>query len=175
VPLYLTEFGYQTDPPDPLGVTPARQASYLALAEYLAWSNPRVRTLSQFLLVDDGPPVGATFQSGLMTVDGRPKPALEAYRFPVILSTPSIRRGSRLRIWGLVRPAPPGVATVSVLVGPASGPGPFRKAGTARTNAHGYVIARVRARRSGRVRLAWRAADGSVLQSRTMRFHVRRR
>jgi hypothetical protein len=151
VPLYLTAFA--------LGVAPPRQAAYLALAEYLAWSNPRVRTLAQPLLVGDG----------------QATPALEAYKFPVILSTPSVRRGSRLRIWGLVRPAPPGPATVSVLVAPGSGDGPFRKVGTAQTNAHGYLIARVRARRSGQARLAWRAPDGSVLESRTMRFHVRRR
>ena len=39
VPLYLTEFGYQTHPPDPLGVSPAQQARYLNQAEYLAYRN----------------------------------------------------------------------------------------------------------------------------------------
>ncbi len=58
VPLYLTEFGYQTNPPDRLGVTPARQAAYLDQAEYLSWRYATVRTISQFLLVDGGDPVG---------------------------------------------------------------------------------------------------------------------
>ena len=36
LPLYLTEFGYQTNPPDPLGVSSAHQAAYLNESEYIA-------------------------------------------------------------------------------------------------------------------------------------------
>ena len=53
VPLYLTEFGYQSDPPSPLGVTLAEQAAYLNESEFIAYTNPQVRMLSQFLLNDD--------------------------------------------------------------------------------------------------------------------------
>ena len=53
--LYLTEFGYQTNPPDPIAVTPKQQSVYLNHSEFIAWRNPRVRTLAQFLLVDDKP------------------------------------------------------------------------------------------------------------------------
>ena len=95
-PLYLTEYGYQT-PPDPLGVPLRTQGAYLNHSEYMAFRNPRVRTLAQFLLYDDGDPVAKTFQSGLVTHDGTPKPAFAAYRLPAWL------QGRRL--WGLVRPA----------------------------------------------------------------------
>ncbi|WP_372789582.1 hypothetical protein, partial [Paraconexibacter sp.] len=85
VPLYLTEFGYQTAPPDPTGVSLSRQARWLNVAEYLAARNPAVRTLTQFLLDDDRPlpgrhrnariAYGSTFQTGLQTDARKRKPA----------------------------------------------------------------------------------------------------
>jgi hypothetical protein len=57
------------------------QARYLDEADYLAWLDPRVRTLSQFLLRDAGPDRAytpgsvrywSTFQTGLEYHDGRP-------------------------------------------------------------------------------------------------------
>jgi hypothetical protein len=82
LPLFLTEFGYQT-PPDPIGVSFARQAAYLNQAEFMAAQNRRVKTMSQFLLVDGGQPFGLTFQSGLKSRAGKRKPAYAAYRLPV--------------------------------------------------------------------------------------------
>src|SRR5439155_4119294 len=47
LPLWLTEYGYQTDPPDPfLGVSWNRQAAYLNEAEEIAYRNRRVRGLT---------------------------------------------------------------------------------------------------------------------------------
>ena len=47
--LHLTEFGYQTSPPDHvIGVTLDQQARYLQQAAYIAWSNPRVRSLVHY-------------------------------------------------------------------------------------------------------------------------------
>jgi len=58
------------------------QARFLAWSEYLAWRNPAVKLFAQFLLRALPPRPGPTardrwadFQSGLRTVDGRPKPA----------------------------------------------------------------------------------------------------
>jgi hypothetical protein len=101
LPLYLTEYGYQTNPPDRTGVTWATQAAYLAQAEYIAFRNPGVRALSQFLLIDGPPPAGDTFQTGLRTVDGKAKPSLRGYRFPIHV----VRRGRRITVWGLARAA----------------------------------------------------------------------
>ena len=98
--LYLTEYGYQTYP-DLFGVTFGRQAAYLNQSEHIAWRNPRVKTMAQFLLDDDGSPIPLTFQSGLRTNDGKPKPSLAAYRLPVDVTG----RGRRRSVWALVRPA----------------------------------------------------------------------
>ena len=42
--MYVTEYGYETNPPDQLrGVTLEQQATYLSEATYLAWRHPEVR------------------------------------------------------------------------------------------------------------------------------------
>jgi len=112
--LYLTEFGYQTDPPDPIqGVSPATQAAWLAESAYVAWRNPRVRDLTQYEWrdepVDDrgGASRFSKWQSGLLFADNRPKPALRQFPFPVWLDA------GRRRLWGMVRPGS-GVVAVRV-------------------------------------------------------------
>jgi hypothetical protein len=156
VPLYLTEFGYQTNPPDRLGVSPATQAAYLDEAEYLAWRNRSVRTLSQFLLVDGGAPVSRTFQSGLEWADGREKPALRAYRIPLWLRRHTASRTGRLKIWGLVRPAANGHApTVAVQFRRRRSRVWHTLATRHATAARGYLNTTVRLPGSGAVRLLW--------------------
>ena len=64
VRLWLTELGYQSNPPDRLlGVAPAVQASYIAAAAYKAWATPRVDLLIQYLYRDE--PTTDRWQSGL--------------------------------------------------------------------------------------------------------------
>src|ERR1700685_4436639 len=83
LPIYLTEFGVQSKPNIFLGVPVSVQAEYDAMAERIAWSNPRVLAFSQYVLKDDplgGSPgasaIGGTigFQTGLEYVNGSPKP-----------------------------------------------------------------------------------------------------
>jgi hypothetical protein len=105
LPLYLTEYGYQTNPPDKTGVSFARQAAYLNQAEYIAWKNKRVKTLAQFLLVDDDIKVPAGFQSGLLTRTGKQKPSFGAYRLPLWVTSV---RGRTAKVWALLRSAPNG-------------------------------------------------------------------
>ena len=92
LPLYITEYGYETKPPDPRGHTAADHARYLGQATYLAWRRPEVRMFAQFLLQDIGPdtshPPGTAerwsdYQTGLYHHDGRAKPAVvQAFRLP---------------------------------------------------------------------------------------------
>jgi hypothetical protein len=110
IPLYLTEFGYQT-PPDPLGVPLLTQGAFLNQSEWMTFRNPRIKTLAQFLLVDDGSPIKLTFQSGLMTRKGAFKPSFPAYRLPVWLTG----GGSRKRVWAVFRPAPAGSKAQGVI------------------------------------------------------------
>ena len=95
VPIYLTEFGVQSKPNRQLGVPVAVQAEYDAIAERIAWSNPRVAAFSQYLLRDDplgGPPGSSVhggtvgFQTGLQYVNGKPKPLYAAWPVPLTVS-----------------------------------------------------------------------------------------
>jgi hypothetical protein len=87
LPVLLTEYGYETNPPDPTqSVTPAQQARYLVAAQRIAAATPGVRGWPQILLRDLGPVAGlhgaarwSDFQTGLLYADGRPKPAFAAF------------------------------------------------------------------------------------------------
>jgi hypothetical protein len=78
--LWITEYGYQTNPPDKtiMGVSWAKQAAYLKKAYALARKNPRIDMLLWFL-VRDQPQLGG-WQSGLETVAGIKKPAWRAFQ-----------------------------------------------------------------------------------------------
>ncbi len=76
--LWITEYGYQTKPPDSVfGVSWALQARYLTQAFAIARKNPRIDMMLWFLVKDQ--PDLSGWQSGLMTVDGRRKPAFAAF------------------------------------------------------------------------------------------------
>jgi hypothetical protein len=113
--LWITEYGYQTNPPDPgRGVTLAEQARWLSESELITWGDPRVAAHAQFLLRDDDPnakyPASdrrywGTYQSGLQYADGTHKPAYDAYRLP-FFAPARVSFGEPLRMWGMVRAAP---------------------------------------------------------------------
>jgi hypothetical protein len=76
--IWITEYGYQTNPPDKLfGVSYAKQAAYLTQAFAIARKNPRVDMMLWFLLRDE-PTLGG-WQSGLLTFRGVKKPAFAAF------------------------------------------------------------------------------------------------
>jgi hypothetical protein len=99
-PLYLTEYGLQTNPPDKFGVSFGRQALYINQADWLAYRDSRIRSVSQYELVD--PVETSTFNTGLRKSDGGAKPALAAYRLPIWVS--------RKRVWGQARAGADAVA-----------------------------------------------------------------
>jgi hypothetical protein len=99
-PVYLTEFGYQTRPPDPFGVSLADQARYLNYADYVAFLNPRIASVAQYGLRDDAASGG--FNTGLRFASGRAKPSLAAYALPVYVVR---THGGHGRIFGQVRGA----------------------------------------------------------------------
>jgi hypothetical protein len=190
-PIWLTEYGYQTRPPDPLiGVSWATQANYINQADYIAYRYARVRSVSQFLLVDDGPNRdvgpsnirywGSTFQTGLITGEGQrragvKKPAFAAYQRPIFVTARSVRRGARVTVFGQLRPAANGARLSATLEFRAGRSGAFRavRSVTTRNRANYAVIRRVKLTRSGSLRLAWRGAVG-VQRSRALAVRVRR-
>jgi hypothetical protein len=77
--LWITEYGYQTRPPDRhFGVSWAKQAKYLSQAYSIARRNPRIGLMTWFLLRDEKRLAG--WQSGLETYGGKKKPAYYAFR-----------------------------------------------------------------------------------------------
>jgi hypothetical protein len=141
LPIYLTEFGVQSKPNPYLGVSPAKQAEYDALAEYMAYRNPRVAAFSQYLLRDDpvgGPPGSGVhggfvgFQTGLEYVKGGFKPLYFAWPVPLVVS----KLGHGFSLWGLARPAT-GPTKVTVFV-KRRGSRKYSVLKTASTNSLGY-------------------------------------
>jgi hypothetical protein len=77
--LWITEYGYQTKPPDRFfGVSWKTQAKYLAQAYGIARKNPRVDMMIWFLIKDERRLGG--WQSGFFTVGGKKKPSYDAFR-----------------------------------------------------------------------------------------------
>jgi hypothetical protein len=103
-PVWLTEYGYQTNPPDTfLGVSPKRQATMLGLAAMRAWRLPRVTMLIQYLYRDE--PILSRFQTGLVYADGRLKPSLQGFKLPFAEMR---RAGAETTLWGQIRGGRPG-------------------------------------------------------------------
>ncbi|MGH2980301.1 MAG: hypothetical protein ACRDLQ_11810 [Solirubrobacterales bacterium] len=136
--IYNTEFGYQTNPPDPfIGTTPNRQAEILNTLEEFSYRYSRLKSYSQYLLYDDPARTGpaalrwAGFQTGLRYHGGEAKPSYDAYRLPISVK----KRRRNVRIWGRVRP---GSGVRSVQIQRSSGGGQTDDGGLVRTNSRGY-------------------------------------
>jgi Cellulase (glycosyl hydrolase family 5) len=140
-PMYLTEFGVNSQPNKFEGVSAAKQAEYDAIAEHIAYSNPRVAAFSQYLLRDDplGGPFSVSaiggfvgFQTGLEYVNTTRKPLYYGFSVPLTVT----KRGHGFSLWGLVRPTT-GATSVTVLVqGKRSNR--LRVLKTVRTDSRGY-------------------------------------
>jgi hypothetical protein len=117
-PIYITEYGYETNPPDiRRGVTLRRQARWHGLATYMAWRQADIAQFAQFLLYDVSPPPGGrndpeiasqSWQTGLYFFDGRPKrPALQAFKLPFWAESRDLGSGYEgVVLFGQVRPEP---------------------------------------------------------------------
>jgi hypothetical protein len=124
--IWLTEYGYQTNPPDRLlGVSRALQARYMGEGAYAAYRTPKVDLLIHFLYRDE--PNVARFQSGLVTLTNGVKPAYAAFQLP-------LAQISRSSLWGQLR-APGSGSTVRIerLVGSR-----WQTLATLRAGAGGY-------------------------------------
>jgi hypothetical protein len=76
VPIWITEYGYETKPGEPHGVTLAQQATYIRQVLNIAANDPRVKMFIWFILRDDPT---STWQSGLLNRDGSRKPAFATF------------------------------------------------------------------------------------------------
>ena len=144
--VWLTEYGYQTNPPDRyLGVSRALQAKYLAQAAYLAWKAPRVDVLVHFMIRDEQKT--GRWQSGLFTLAGARKPSFSSFAMPFVQVS---RHGSRTVLWGQDRP---GFGRQKYVLERVVG-SRWRPVGSAKlTTQRGYIVRVVKARRGARFRL----------------------
>jgi hypothetical protein len=139
MPVYNTEFAFQTDPPDPFATPIERVPGFLGLSEWLAFVNKRVLSWSQYTLVDD--PISGSgskrfsgFQDGLKRASGKPKKGVyEAFQMPLFVRLLS---SSRVEVFGGVRSADSGgSATIEIKSGKRYVPLP---GGTVALGPHGY-------------------------------------
>lgn len=159
--IYFTEYGYETNPPDPrFGFNQATQSRYLQEAAYIAWRTPRVKMMQQYLYFDDpnlfSGGSNVTFQTGLRfsmaNYGGAPKQSERSFPYPFyvdIRNRPALNVGrpftrARARIWGQVRPG--GAATVTIEH--SANCSAYSAVATVRTNFRGY-FSRIQAVRSG--------------------------
>jgi len=139
LPIWITEFGFQTKPPDPLqGASLSRAAGFMDESERIAFRNPRVASYSQYTLVDDPPRPGSgplrwsSWQAGLKFGDGRRKPRVyDAFRLPLFVRTLS---SDRVEIFGGRRTLTGGTAQIQA----KGASGGYRSLGSAKVNRAGY-------------------------------------
>jgi hypothetical protein len=157
--LYLTEWGYQTRPPDPIqGVTLTQQSRWLQQGAYIAWRNPRVKLLTQYEWRDEklGRGKRATkysgWQSGLRFATDKPKPSLASFPDPFFVDATR----SPARLWGQVRPGTTARVTVQRRKG---GSRRWTTIRTLSTSGAGYWTLSVRIRTSTDFGFTWRPTN----------------
>lgn len=139
VGFWVTEFAWDTSPPDPKGVPERLHARWVAEALYRMWSQGV--SLVTWFLVTDMPFTDTTpFQAGLyfrgangMTSD-TPKMALTAFRFPFVAFRDS--KAKQVDYWGR---SPRGRTNVIVEVQVS---GQWRHVATMRPNSNGIFLGR---------------------------------
>lgn len=76
VPIWITEYGHETKPAQPRGISPALQASYARQALSIAKADPDVQMFVWFTLRDSA---GNPWKSGFENADGSHKPGYAAF------------------------------------------------------------------------------------------------
>jgi len=95
--LWVTEFSYDSNPPNPGAVSLATQARWLEEAFYLFWKQG-VSTAVWYLVRDQAPSYNTRdYYSGVYFYSGARKPSFEAYKFPFVV-WPS---GRTATVWGI--------------------------------------------------------------------------
>ncbi len=174
LPIWLTEFGIESTP-DPLrGVSLQMQSEYRSISERIAYDNPSIVSFNQYLLRDDLPKQGVPrvqrypgFETGLFSAGGKVKPSFDGFRLPLV----AWRRGGRISLWGLVRPAA-GVTQATVEISSNRGR-TWRRQSTYPTDARGYFTRTVADAKNRQWRLTWTSPAGTVYRGSPTRAYKR--
>jgi hypothetical protein len=157
VQFWVTEFSWDTKPPDPAGVPAALEGRWVAEALYRMW-RAGVSLVVWFTLRDQ-PPHESAYQSGLYfggarLANDRPKPALTAFRFPFV----AFRRGKTVSVWGRTPTSSPGTVVVE-----QSGSRGWHRVALLSANGIGIFSGELRTSRRGRLRARLLGPGGTSL------------
>jgi hypothetical protein len=97
VPLWVTEFGYDSNPPNRSAVSTATQAKWLEQAFFIFW-HEGVTTALWYLVRDQTPPYSQNYFSGVYFRNGTPKPSFTAFSFPFVIMAAT---GTKAQAWGI--------------------------------------------------------------------------
>jgi hypothetical protein len=168
LPIWITEFGFQTRPPDPdfgspIGLVPR----FWSLSElWFSYSNRRVKTISQYTM-DDQPGSSALWQSGLRFANGALKSDIYTnYRLPILVR--QLGPGA-VEVRGAARP---GGAGSTVQIYQRGRKGPFKPlAGPIGVhNVRGYFVYRTRISKAGLRTFYFTTGGQSSLQVKPVRI-----
>jgi hypothetical protein len=127
-PIWITEFGYQTRPPDPFATPIKRAPNLMDESEWIAYRNSRVKSYSQYTMYD-----APTWQGGLRFANRRKKPGVyDAFALPLHLER---KGGGRVEVFGAVRSASTGDVEVEFK---ATRRASYRSLGSVPVNNVGY-------------------------------------
>jgi hypothetical protein len=133
--IWITEFGFQTRPPDRFGTPIRRAPAFMDMSEWIAFRNSRVAAYAQYTLRDND-----AWQSGLRFASGRVKRGVyDAFRMPLLVRALG---GNRFEVFGAVRSASDG--RIRIESRPPGGR--YRSRGSAAINRAGYFRRIVRVR-----------------------------
>ena len=151
VKFWITEFSWDTKPPDPGAVPERLHARWVAEALYRMWQ-ARVSLVIWFKIVDESRTGadGYLYESGLYGSPcgagwtcAKPKLALTAFRFPFV----AFRKGKHVRVWGRTPDSAPGNVIVE-----QREDGRWRRLGQPNADANGIFRTRLRTAAKGPVR-----------------------
>jgi hypothetical protein len=141
VPFWVTEFSWDSNPPDPRAISASLQSRWISEALFRMWQQGV--TVATWWKIQDESTAVSRYQSGLFNLAGRPKRSLAAFRFPVV----GFRRSGGVYVWGMTPSARRGRVVVQIKSG-----GGWRRLGVVRTNSHGIFARTFRAYPRGYVR-----------------------
>jgi hypothetical protein len=146
VRFWVTEFSWDTSPPDPNGVPVRLHARWVSESLFRMWLAGV--DLVAWLQLRDEPYPSRPIQSGLYFNGGspardKPKPALQAFRFPFV----AFRGTRRTTVWGRTPTSTPGTLIVQW-----RSTGRWRNVAQLRANRYGIFTAKLRTPSTGWIR-----------------------
>jgi hypothetical protein len=151
---WVTEFSWDTNPPDPNALPIALQTRWVSEALYTMWKAGV--SLVTWYSLEDQPVATGPYQSGLFFSNGKTKPSLRAFRFPFV----AFSNVAGIDVWGRTPSSQPG----AVVVEQRSGTG-WRRLGRLTTNAFGLFSARYVSKGKGALRARLVGSKGEVSQA----------